>query len=76
MVVELVVLVACRIETGGMMEGCRWVLTELEEYLLLFIKPPEEGEAVHISDFSLKCHNASVEATPPSVGCLPPVEVV
>ena len=60
---EPVVLVTFTVETGGMMKGCCWELTELEEYLLLFIKPPEEGEAVHISDFTLECYNASVNET-------------
>ncbi len=64
------------IETGGMMEGCCWELTKLEEYLLVFIKPPEKGEPIHILDFSIECHNASVKATAPSIGCLSPVEVV
>jgi hypothetical protein len=49
---------------------------KLEEIFLVFVEPPEEGEAVLVLDFPLKRHNASLHAAAHPVRCLPPVKVV
>jgi hypothetical protein len=45
----------------------------LEEILVVFVKPPEKGEAVLLLDFPLECHNASLEAAVHPTWCFPPV---
>jgi hypothetical protein len=49
---------------------------ELKEIFIIFFELPEEGEAVLIPDFPLKCHNASLKGTACPFRCLPPVKVV
>jgi hypothetical protein len=55
---------------------CCQEISKLEEIFIIFVKPPEEGEAILVPDFPLKCHSASLDAAAHPVWCLPPVQVV
>jgi hypothetical protein len=51
-------------------------MAKLEEILVVFVEPPEEGEAVLVPDFPLEHHNASLKVAAHPVWCLPPMQVV
>ena len=74
--VETVVPVAPLVKKGGMGRCCCWEMAKLEEILVVFVEPPEEGEAVLVPDFPLEHHNASLKVAAHPVWCLPPVQVM
>jgi hypothetical protein len=73
---ELVVPLAVLIEIRGMGRESRRQALELEELVVLLVKPPQDGEAIPVVHLAFEGNDAVVQATARPIGGFPPVEVV